>query len=91
MPQIETNQHGVRVATYYSSYWDTVHKDGTSTRGASLHVPEVCWDCPFFDMGEWEGNDCWGLPHCEKFVWMPVRKNSCKVKDKKIVEIKSRL
>lgn len=93
--QMITNKHGVkgiyeRDGNHFVRH--TLNKTtGTwnTERNTSTFVPKVCLDCPFYDAGEYgEYGSKLSFPYCERNVWFPTRKGTCKIKDKELARVK---
>jgi hypothetical protein len=77
-----TNKHGVRGSWSDSGRWRR-QVDGRWESHRPIFVPAVCQTCRFFDPGEsGDYGEHLSPPYCEKNVWFPTRKGTCKVKDR---------
>jgi hypothetical protein len=77
-----TNKHGVRGSWSDTGRWGQ-YVDGQWESHRRIFVPAVCSTCRFFDPGEYgDYGEHLSPPYCEKNVWFPTRKGTCKVKDR---------
>lgn len=48
-------------------------------------IPLVCWSCPFLETHEYDDMGyLWANAFCYKGLFLPVKKESCKVKERHI-------
>lgn len=46
------------------------------------NIPSVCIDCPFVELDQYDyDGGLWANAFCTRGLFMPTRKNTCKVKD----------
>lgn len=66
-----------------SIYGDKSAQPITTVAMEGKDVPRCCLNCPFFEYPEYDyDGGLWALPYCRRGLWLPVKKLSCKVKDK---------
>ena len=85
----ERNAHGVEgrwshSGTMYGRHEPDPQQPGKTRFRAAipLFVPRVCCGCPHLDQGEHgDYGDLLSVPFCERNVWFPTKKGTCKTKD----------
>jgi hypothetical protein len=75
---LRVNKHGVKGAQVAIGRMFRA-SDGST----SIFVPEVCLDCSNYDSGEWgDYGTKLSPPYCERNVWWPTHKGTCRKKNK---------